>query len=829
MDISRKPGRKDDKPDDSLAGFARSAYYSTINWYWYKAMFAILTIVTILSSQVALLHILAYEFSAVIGLIICHFSGVVVVREIFRIKPRVAERSPYTPGPQSRIVVWGVILGCFLSILWLLLVPLVLIVTLDLVLSIRNCDLLTGLGYYFGIPLVSAIFSVSVATFSALSSRNIKAAWFLYTGVVLIFLVRIVCKIAFGHTIGLHDPYIGLLNLPLYDQEANLDSGFIYSRLLVLVFSKLLINISIMFADSRNQYFSTANFFTNLKDNNRFLPEIETGIFTLVLLILGLYYSGPLGIDISRRYLEHVLDGKLVTEHFIIRYPTGSEVEKDLVRVAEDTEYYYHSIEEVIQVAPDRLIRAYIYRGRSSKTFLTGVGSGVYAKPWTGEIHVEYQRSGIEALKHELVHVLSAPMGVPFFGSSMLGAYGEGIAEGVAWDTGNDLSYHQWAAALREADDPYSDGPFFPRENYPLWLLTRNTRPGGFYAGRIGMNYYLSASHTKWFIDTYGIDAYNQVYMRDDTVRAINQSQADTADQWMDYLDHVPLNGDDIAFAGFGFAPPKFTVRVCAHELAEHERLATEYAARQEYANTVAEYELLLKFSPRNIRYGYRVATYLYYGEKYTEALDKITELREWESADAGWHAYLDQLEGDIYARSGRIEEARIAYEKARDSSINESLEYVSTLRLDILESPARDEFLSALQDNDKGLWFYERANSIDSGWLASYYIGLNLINNRDYDLAREYFLECVHSAPPHLFVERNALYYLGICAYREGQYLLATENFTAASQVADTIFRNRHPTYDGVIPVDRLDTWYISCMDWIDRTNWRSEWKGIE
>ncbi|MFH1676513.1 MAG: hypothetical protein ABIC40_05755, partial [bacterium] len=532
--------------NDEFRQYFTGAYFSAVSWIWFKIMLVVLIAVTIVSSQIAMLNLLAYEFSAVIAIFTSHFAAALVIRESFRLKPILAHRSPYTDGPHSRIIVWGAILGNLTAVLWLLFIPFVLIILADIAFSVKNCDFLTGVGFYLTIPLISAFFASSLAIFCSLASSSLRKAGWLYAFIVFLFVVRIVLRFARGHTIGMLDPFIGMLELPLYSQETNLNLGFLLSRALVLIVSKFVIVLSILMADEKFRNYRISQIPRNICRMARFLPELETGIPALILIAFALYYQGPLGIEITRNYLDHVLDGKKVTEHFIIRFPGGGEVEKDIDRIIEQHEYHYQSIKNEIGVAPKEKIRAYIYPDKKQKTFLTGVGSSVYAKPWTGEIHVEYDRNNIRALKHELVHVISAPMGVPFFGSSMLGAYGEGIAEGIEWNSENDLTYHQWAAALRVAKDPLTGEPFFPDESAAKRLLTRNFKTGGFYVGRISMNYFLAASHTRWFLDNYGSDAYSKAYISNDTYRALGVDQDEEAGKWLEYLDHVPLTEDEI-------------------------------------------------------------------------------------------------------------------------------------------------------------------------------------------------------------------------------------------------------------------------------------------
>ncbi|HDS30412.1 MAG TPA: hypothetical protein ENN67_05140 [Firmicutes bacterium] len=817
-----------DKSVENYSNFRSHAYFNAIRWIGYKSMMVLMVILAFASSRIAMLNLLSYEFAAIVALFLCHFTAILIIREFDSQRKHLAERSPFSQGPHSRLVVWGIFHGVLLAVGWLLFLPFVLIILLGLVFSVKNCNFLTGLGFYFTIPLVSVFFSAGLGSMCATATSSRPKAYLLYWFIVLVFFARVLIRLAAGHTIGMNDPFVGSIDLPLYEQEANLDPGFLYSRVLTLLAGFIAMISAIVMADTRFQKYGIKNIPSNLINPDKFLPEIQAFSLTAVLIIAGLYFQGPLGIEITRNYLEHKLDGKVQTEHYIIRYPKQSEIEKDIERIAELHEYYYWSIVNELETAPSRILRAYVYPDRKTKSFLTGVGPGVYAKPWTGEIHVEYSKSQIRSLKHELVHVISASMGIAFFGSSMLGSYGEGIAEGIEWNTGNDLTHHQWAAALREAIDPLTGKPFFPRETAPENLLNRNFREGGFYVGRIGMNYYLAASHTRWFLDTFGIDAYKAAYIRNDTLSATGLSKTEEARKWMEYLDHVSLTENDIAFAEMAFAPPKFTLIVCAHEVAKHERLAGFYSSELRWMDAYREYSILHSFAPNNIRYVYYQAMMLYNNEDYDSAFELVSGLLEWQNIDTGWTAYIALLQGDILARSGQVSEAREKYNELLRIAINDSLKRTGTLRLKILESDAREEFYSAMKNPKEARWRYERAREMDETWLSDFMLGLDLLNAREYELAEEYFLNALRLDPEYRFIRREGLYYLGVCSYYQHEYSLAKENFREAYAMSEELFIESHPAYDSVIPLRRLDSWSSLCHEWLDRIEWRINWQGI-
>ena len=195
------------------------------------------------------------------------------------------------------------------------------------------------------------------------------------------------------------------------------------------------------------------------------------------------------------------------------------------------------------------------------------------------------------------------------------------------------------------------------------------------------------------------------------------------------------------------------------------------------------------------MRYGYQQAKMLYYAEEYEQALYFIGLLRNWESSE-GWESYLYLLEGDVYARSGDMTMAREAYVNAHDSALAPSVRQTCTLRLEILDSPAMEDFLAAFDDEENSRWRYERARGVDESWLPYYYLGVDLVNDRKYEEAEEMLLECVRLDPTHDFIKRNCLYYLGICAYRAEEYSLSRRNFQDAGVIAADIFLEEHPAY---------------------------------
>lgn len=821
-----------DSPDTYRSLF-RDTYFSVTMSKGYLFWLSFLMILTLGSRWIPLSNTLGYEFSAFIAVVLFVVTAIFITGRFAKLKPVIEHRSPFSPGPHSRIFVWGVILGVLAAMFWLWLLPLVGILAVGMIFSIRNCDPATGFLFYLFIPVVTVFFSAAISAAASLTSGSKRVAINLIVLVAAGFFLRLVIRIAFGHVMNPLDPILGFIVLPMYESETNFTTGFALSRLMLFVISIFIINISILFADSKFQSYRITNFFTNFRSPDSFLSEIQTILVTLILITLGFWFQGPLGMEITRNYLHHELNGMVVTDHFIIRYPTGGEVEDDIDRLADDHEFFYYQIFREIGVAPDGPIRAYIYPDRRTKTRLTGAGGNVYAKPWTGEIHVEYSRNTINALKHELVHVISAPMGVPVFGSSTIGGYGEGIAEGIEWSPAGDMLPHAWAAALREADDPYAEGAkLFPRDVLPNTLFPENTwwfsmllgngSAGGFYGGRLGLNYTVSASHTRWFLDEFGIEAYRKVYIRNNTQAGLGMSSTEVAELWMEYLDHVPVMQSEIDFAFLAYSPPKFTMRVCAHELAEHQRLALEHTQKQDWEKAFDEYAILVDFSPGNISYGYQQAKMLFNQEMYDETLEFIAGLKEWESADASWQAYLTLLEGDTYARLGQLNTASLKYQEALDGSLNQSGKENVLLRFEVLNSPAMDEYLAAFKEIDNQLWRYELARELDDTWLPFYYIGSKLVADRNYVEAQEMLLECLRKNPSEDFVRRNCLYYLGICAYRNEEYSLARQNFQDAGVIAQEMYVESHPAWDGVIRIDRLAPWVAAVGNWLEKCDWK-------
>jgi hypothetical protein len=268
----------------------------------------------------------------------------------------------------------------------------------------------------------------------------------------------------------------------------------------------------------------------------------------VVLAVMALQ-PDRFGLGSGRTVLEDTLSGRAETANFVLRYRPGSRVERHLEEVAEAHEWALKRVSDVLDIqAPQRAVVSYVYADDDDLERVTGARGFLFAKPWLGEMHVRYVDGWgaprLNALAHELAHVLAARFGLP--GLRISARYGlvEGFAEAAADGFGEHTEAHAPVAAA------FRRGLLPPAETVVSTL--------GFATRSAAGSYRAAGSFCGWLLMEYGPQKLTRVYARGDFESVYGRSLETLDRQWRRFLAAVPADEQDVKNGVAVFTAPPF-------------------------------------------------------------------------------------------------------------------------------------------------------------------------------------------------------------------------------------------------------------------------------
>ncbi|HEY0096229.1 MAG TPA: hypothetical protein VGB96_18010, partial [Archangium sp.] len=372
--------------------------------------------------------------------------GITAVHQERRLRAVQAGRTPGEPLPPEppSHAVWRA-LGPALLINGGVLVPPFLAATLYSLVGTR-CDPFALVGFYPLLTVPSAVLAAVVGVFCGFATRSFGRALLLYLGLVLLSGVATGWPIVFGPQVYASNFFLGHMPGPLYDEALAISSGLLWFRLETLLLALAFFALTALCLDEARERLRR--------------PALRPGLgvllgLVLVPLVLIEANATELGLRMTDAALQERLGGVRETEHFLFLYPRGKPRE-EVDRVARDLELRHAQLSRFLGGAPEGRIRVWLYRSEEEKQALVGAGRTQFAKPWRLEVHINERDFPHPVLKHELAHVMAAPVGsAPFRVTTRLGVWPlMGVIEGFAVAADNpvqgDLTLHQWAAGMRK-------------------------------------------------------------------------------------------------------------------------------------------------------------------------------------------------------------------------------------------------------------------------------------------------------------------------------------------------------------------------------------------
>jgi len=597
--------------------------------------------------------------------------------------------------------------------------------------------------------------------------------------------------------VGFFNFILGSVVLFNYNPVVPIDTSFLYARSIAFVFGHLIFFLAILGYERSRMGVSLRGVLKSpFSEPHRFLMTGMNFMIVIYLVILFLN-KGPLGIDISREYLNKVMDGSLIGKGIELRFPSDSTIASDMERILKEHEWHYQRIVEELELKNPPKVVSYVYPTPQEKTRMTGVGGSVFAKPWMSMIHVEYSKENIMALKHELTHILAGEFGKQVARFSFQAGLSEGLSEAVEWEAGS-LTHHQWAQSILEGKIDHRASPIYTMRNE------------GFFGQRVTVSYYISGSFVRWLIDTYGLDNYKVLFRKagvifsDGPYKAVyGKTLNELTEEWLEFLKTYPKADDGTATAQYMFQSPAFTEQRCSHEVAERSARASSALSNGEYKKALEEYNALMKFQPDDPYHGWGKISALIGLERYDQALTTATELMNHKNSNDGFKAQLLRMKGMILAKQERWSECRVEIENALENAISESVKRDCIIKLVILDHESeelRRVMFKGLDNTTRDANFYfQQALTIDEDfWPGIYLIGRRLWINNEYEESVKFLKEFLAMDGYDEMFRKSADLTLIESAFRSDQFDLAylwadsalTKNYKLSEAERATVLR---------------------------------------
>ena len=542
---------------------------------------AILLVSAIVLAFMPLMGVLGFEFAFVIGLIASLAAADLAATYVRRL--RTSDAPPLARAIDPGRLVAAIWARAALVNLSLLLPPLVIIVANGL--RVRNCDWTFGFVAYFLLPLLSVLAATAIGVlcgFVAGERRKLSNAlpFLVYIGSLLGAIWRFYSE----PPVFIYNLFAGYFPGNLYDESVAFHLPYLWSRLfqLTLLTSLLalvvyLIDVPVLRLVARRRR----------PAGLRLLPAL-TALALMVISLTLWAKSGTLGFAIDADDIKRKLGGRYESANFVIYYPPGGEIERDIAIIAEDHEFRLAQLVRTFGVEPEERIVSFYFATGEDKFASMGARKVYMAKPWLSEIYINHYRFPHPILRHEIAHVVAGVFGDPIFNLSVgsrLGlpvAFNVGLIEGIAvagdWpDHRSRMTPHESVKAMLEL------GVAPP--------VAQILSPG-FLTFSAARSYTLAGSFVRFLLTTQGPARLRVLYRNGgDFMAAYGRPQSAFVADWRAMIAATPIPADAAEIVRERFRRPSILARPCPHAIARRLDRVGKLLTRGRLATAITEME----------------------------------------------------------------------------------------------------------------------------------------------------------------------------------------------------------------------------------------------
>jgi len=593
-----------------------------------------------------------------------------------------------------------------------------------------TCDWGASMLWFLILPAVTLILGTAWGAFVAATVGTRKRAHLVFFLIVLVQLgieLLIIWKqpVTFSYS-----SLLGYFPGPVYDRAVRLTVPLAASRAQAIACAVFLVAAAQIIAKIRTGSGKRRGGVNSL--------EIQAAAIALTALLLLFFKGEDLGTRIHRGFIEKELGGRVVGRNVILHYPEDL-TDAELRLLLLDVEHRFAQQSRFLELKNPPPVNAYFYRSSSEKKRLMGAAQTQYADCANREIHMNLSGSPIRILKHEIVHVLTGPWGIPGLGFSRV----LGVTEGVAvasevWR--GDYTIPRWAAAMKAVGR-------LPR-------ISKISGPTGFWKLSGTRSYIAWGAFFTWLLENHSMDAVRRVYRTGDFEAVFGKPLSALETEWEKSLGSLTVPPRLLRQASYKFFRPSLFEGRCARSVGKASQDGRRAMRKNRFLSASRLFAKASEFSGGNTRYTRYLMNALFEARRYDDAWETAREIIDIDGAGISGAEPGAVVRGNLAAAAralatqariawlrGNLEQAKDLYEKVRDIDVIPSLSREAAVALLSFRRPGLEEPLRRyLVDPDAASASFfpimKALESLPEEGVLHYLLGRRLAYARQYDEA---------------------------------------------------------------------------------------------
>ena len=518
-------------------------------------------------TQLPLFNYLGFEFCALLTIPASLISGILSIQFL-----REHQTKPLTQRT------WFLVVIDYLRVNLLLLVIPFAVISFN-AFAVKNCAYGNGVVYFFLLPVITTIFSVSLAITVGVLFKHAKT---MFGIIVLVILSHIIFVTVTQPQLFAYNFIVGFFPGITYDETSTDMTALIIYREFTLIASVMLIALFAVLVgkfDFRNKL----SWNISILKKNRKKDRILWGVFIFCSLVLGTGHivRDKMGFEFSPGDIQEGLGRRSESEHFIFYYHSADFSAGEMKVLKSESEFHFQLVTNELKTKniDKKKIIIYIYPDGSWKQKYIGTTNTNIAKPWKQEIHLT-KGTFRSTFRHELVHILASDFGLPLIRASSRMGLNEGLAVAIDWDAGIFTPHQFSAALLRENALENVEG---------VYSLTGFAKQSSTYS------YLVSGSFIRYLIDRFGIERFQRVFKNGTFMVNFGESLESLVKDWKAFLKTVNATEISRETVKALFFQQSIFFKTCPREVADQNQRAIQALRVKNY--TVAESEFSASYA----------------------------------------------------------------------------------------------------------------------------------------------------------------------------------------------------------------------------------------